>query len=371
MGIMPKDEELLCYNAPARASTIDLVNSCRAKFMWRERYKLIPNYYKVQEALTTGTFFHSFQENGPDKMSVVFDSLESECKRLERLIEEEGDLLGEKELDIRKLRKCFDTARLMSELLWKKFPPSKEVRTVFAEKKIRVVERSKGGKGLVTYEGTIDKLVSRDPNCTSNFYLSDYKTNSYDAQRVASCYPYSAAAKIYRNLVHHWLEYYGNDPRQLKGFCLEIVKKCTLKFSPNTLDSNKSGEFESKWKAYLDRCNKWYDGKDESLITQFVMCYGSDDPLMDQEMWSQIKAANTLGYLPDPLQECEDVFSKYPRNSRQCMNIGGNLCPYHELCSSDQRLWPSIIRKKFRQEVKKPDLDVETIVVEAGRGFEA
>lgn len=331
-----------------RSSLLHLLNQCKRKFFFSHHLGLRRKTSTISEALTTGTFFHAYMENGPSPEGLLATEklYEDYLKKFNERIQLEGDPFGVLDNNINITYKSKEKGHLLASLLWRYYPEPEGTKTLLKE-----AELSHSTTGI-KLEGRVDRVV-QFPN--GEIFIVDYKSTSFDPLNLLRSYKYSNALRIYRVLVEVALLTYENSTNEenVDGFQLTVVRKPSIKFCPDSKDANKDGKFGNCWEAYLDRCKKWYDDNQVQPVVQGTLRFS--EPVMCPEFQQVLTDANP--YFPEP--DSEEDMDFFPRCSGACISPWGKPCDFLDLCECNPALWERKIKELYVQEPRK--VEPETV----------
>jgi hypothetical protein len=331
-----------------RSSLLHLLNQCKRKFFFSHHLGLRRKTSAISEALTTGTFFHAYMENGPSPEGLLATEklYEDYLKKFNERIQLEGDPFGVLDNNINITYKSKEKGHLLASLLWRYYPEPEGTKTLFKEAELSYTLLG------IKLEGRVDRVV-QFPN--GGVFIVDYKSTSFDPLNLLRSYKYSNALRIYRLLVMTALEVHKESVSgaKLDGFQLTVVRKPSIKFCPDSKDANKDGKFGNCWEAYLDRCKKWYDDNQMQPVVQGTLRF-SDDPL-NNEFYNMLTYSSPYFRVVDKEEEIDE----FDRCSGACVSPWGKPCDFLDLCECNPALWERKIKELYVQEPRK--VEPETI----------
>jgi len=334
--------------------------------MFRDRWCIIPKQQPFAVAASQGSLTHRLIEKGPDGIEMVRAQVQEYIQHLLSRIDAGEDLLGYIAQEANELDNQFNKALAMATVLWEKYPRPKHHKILAKEKTIDISFRL--GKPedmpfpIVNLRGRLDEIVLDEKS--SLIYIRDYKTTSRDVTYTLTGYHYSLQCRLYRLLAGAFLQDLPDHKnRSPDGFILEILQVPTISMGSKDRDyteyeytftrGSRKGETEMRrdyegepqFSNYLQRCRGWYAERGDEAVQSFAVRF--IEPVLPQELSLALGLAVIYQNLP------ADVPSAFPRDTTASYcKFMNRICPYYDLCCTDEAAWPAIIESKY--EVKPP-----------------
>jgi len=316
--MIEKLEEMKELRPPISQSAIITALRCPRCFLYRYRWGLVPKIERYARAATIGSLFHRLMHVGEGRIVTVQREVADQQNELMARIQKGEDLTGDLARTAQGLTELYNKALVMARIFWKRFPCPDYLETMAAEKTIEMALSSFPG---ITIKGRLDKIV-RDTR-DGVMWIRDSKTTSRDIAYTLTGYMFSIQCRLYRLLAIDYVP---------KGFILDIARVPSIKFC------NKDKDFD----AYLIRVEKWYEEQEELGVTPMTSkAIIFSEPLMNDELTNVLATAIGLAnkkMMPNNFSR--DVTTSYCKDYNK-------VCPYYDLCNSDEAGWPSLINRLY------------------------
>lgn len=357
------------YIQPLRQSSIASCLRCKRYYMFRDRWCIFLKRLPYQVAAGQGQVVHRFLQFGPEKQSQVEKEAQETIANLVEQVEKGEDLVGEIAARANKLGDQLDKAKLMVNLHWEKYPRPPQHKIIFKEKNFDAnlsIPITDSDKLTIWLAGTLDEVVLNEES--GLIWIRDYKTTSRDIAFTLTGYQFSLQCRIYRLLAGvalQDLEEYKN--RKPEGFILDILRVPNISMCGADRDYKeyehvfkrgpRKGETElrrdhfgePKFENYLARCKDWYLEKDCESTRSFAIQFS--EPILSDELANVLMFTAVHQMIPAvPANFGRDLTASYCKYMER-------VCPYYQLCQSDESAWDGIIEEKY--EVVVPDLKLE------------
>jgi len=362
-------EERETYIQPLHQSSIGTCLHCKRAYMFRYRWCIFPKQKPFAVAANQGNLLHRLIEAGPDNIEMVRTKVKERIQYLIGHIEAGEDLLGYLAQEVNELDNQFDKALVMATILWEKYPRPEHHEILAKEKSVEMGLRlSRPGDpplpvDTIRLGGRLDEIVLDTKS--GLIYIKDYKTSSRDVMFTLAGYHWSLQCRLYRLLAGALLQDPSFAPRghTPDGFILDILQVPTISMGGGDRDytehehtltrgprkgeteMRRDYEGEPKFENYLQRCREWYAREGNNAVQSFAIRF--TEPVLPDELLLDLQVAAVYQVLPagNP--------GLFPRDetTSHCKYMN-RICPYYDLCCTDEASWPGIIESKY--EVKPP-----------------
>jgi len=357
--------DLQDIKAPVSQSSFSCGMKCERCYLYRYRWGLRPKVAQYTPSADLGTIYHWLKKEGADGVEVVRKRVRSIQEKLMERIDAGEDLTGDLARSAGEITNLFNKALVMAQIFWEKYPPNPNLITLCREEAIECEITGLPAKGRLDH-------IQMNGN-TGVVWIRDEKSSSLSFAELCTGYEFSIQCRWYRLLAEAWLkrkkEKIKKDATdigiglptaraEVSGFVLDYMMFPGIKFcdsdrdfteEPHTFKSGKrKGETEiskkyfgePKFENYLKRVKQWYiDNMDSDPIRSMAILFS--EPTLPDEMMPQIERIRRL-YTADP------VPSNFPRDITRSHCVAyRRVCPYYELCSADETIWPDIIERLF------------------------
>lgn len=195
---------------------------------------------------------------------------------------------------------------------------------------------------------------------TSEVWIVDFKTTSFDAKIRAATSKLSVQTQLYRLGLQLQLDEWANERKflplnpfdqmfQVVGAVHGIIQKPSIKYCPLTKDK---GGFDT----YVQRVIQWYRDKEANTPDNppvILDWHRFPNRLLSEELRTRLRSYCAAA------QSAPDIDRFWKAGGGACTKYN-TLCPYMKLCTSDPVQWPDLVRSfydiRFREdEEDNPD----------------
>lgn len=344
-----------------RSSPLMCLDHCPRKFLYEYKLGIKPRRY--ESALTMGSIVHTvlqalfLGETPQEALSV--------CERI--LAKEQGRLIDQASADgflptgeavepaLKKIEEDYHKARATGLAFWQFVPFAKDqydvLRTPEGTPMVEVLLQTEYPGLSRPFRTPCDlALVEKG---TTNVWIVDHKTTSFDPKKRAIPTKISAQLAIYRlSLQSHLDAWHEADSENFPQYTVvgslhAIIKKPGIKFC------KKDANFE----AYIDRLIQWYrdaDEKDPENPPLVLDPNRFSKPLMTRELWGRLKQYCKA------CQASPNIDHFYRVGESACLQYN-RVCPFMSLCNSDPAMWPDLIEQRYEISFREDDEENEDV----------
>jgi len=330
-----------------RSTPLQTLDHCPRKFLYEYKLGITPRRY--ESALTMGTIVHKVLQSlfmgqtAEEALEVCQRLLQTEQQKLIGQAGPDGFLpTGEAlESTLKKLEEDYHKARATGLAFWSFVP--------FPKDKYEVLRTPDGEPMVETlleceYPGLSRPIrtpcdVALMEKGTTNVWIVDYKTTSFDPRKRAIPTKISAQLAIYRLCLQTHLDlWHEEDPEKYPKYTVigsmhAVIKKPGIKFCKK----------DATFAAYIDRLIEWYkdaEAKDPENPPLILDPNRFNKPLMTSELWGRLKQFCKAAHASPNI----DHF--YRVGESACLQYN-RVCPFMSLCNSDPAMWPDVIEQRY------------------------
>lgn len=335
------------FDADIHQSSINLSKLCPRKFLFSERFHLVPRG-RYTSGTNRGSWFHyaiSLMWSGVPQQEALARTRQTAGGVVDTLMEDAdnlGMLPGGKSVDqmVSKVLADVDTALAMASFVYQEhpLPPNFKYELLGNELTLRVKYF-----GLTCpVRGTLDALVRNTE--TGEVWIVDHKTTSDSCDVAAAIYPLAIQPRLYRRLAHAYL---GETP---VGVIHNVIQTPTIRLKKNqTWDEYlvEIGEYYRGEGSHSSRADGW--SKTPPFLRSWLRFTGNPE---DLELDDALEDTDFLSHGPVPLR-------RFPTCENGCKQYN-SLCEYIHLCRTDTAKWGEVIEQFYT--IGHRDDDAEDLV---------